>query len=483
MESLFRAFHDAGRELFLVGGAVRDLAMGASYQDLDDLDFCTDARPAESLEILRRANFRTYDVGIEFGTVGAVLKGKSSEGYPKDVQVTTYRSKEMYSRGSRHPVVSYGNSVEEDLWRRDFSINSIAMDARGNYVDPYNGRGDIERGILRAVGDPLERLTEDPLRILRIARFMARLGFKTDPGLERAAHVKATFLLDIARQRWLQEMNKLLIGEHAPAALDFLARTRALGVILPELVALVELPRRCPAGPVHEDFWALTCARVKRAGDNKVLSWAALLADVGRPWTRHVDPPIEGIDGPTLAGLSASAYPQEPFPGTSVTFHNHAAMAGLMAKGLGRRFHFDTATLDEVAFVLGSQRAALAYSADWADPDVRRFVQEMSGHHAHVIAFGRILQRDPAEGAGGADLDDLEARIAALAARGALVPEVPTGLGGALMKAFGLKPGPILGELVELLKEEMLDGRVGFGLEAADYIAHLRSVRPDLIAG
>jgi poly(A) polymerase len=483
MERLFKVFKEAGHELYLVGGAVRDLAMGATYAQLDDLDFCTDARPRRTLELMRAAKFKTYDVGIDFGTVGAILRGPGGEGYPKDVQVTTYRSNEKYRRGSRHPVVSYGDSIEEDLWRRDFSINSIAMDADGTYLDPYDGRGDIERRTLRAVGDPIERLAEDPLRILRIARFMAKLGFEPNGGLEEAACIKATFLLEIARQRWLQEMTKLLIGPSAPSALDFLARTGALGIILPEVLGLVDLHLRSPNGPVHPDFWSLTKARVARAGTDKNMSWAALLADVGRPWTRRPSPSAAGFSGPVLAGIDKSAFPAEAVSGAAATFHNHAIQSGLLAKGIGRRFHFDTASCDAISYLLAHQRVALTYETGWTNPMLRGFVKDMQGHHTEVLAFGRLLQSASEERAGEADLESMGARLRALEVQGRLLPELPKGMGGAIMKHFSLKPGPGLGALVDWLKDEMLEDRVPFGLEVDGYLRYLEEVRPAPLDG
>ena len=147
MERLYRAFEEAGKELFLVGGAVRELARGVAMEEIDDLDFCTNARPEETLAILQALRLTIYDVGIEYGTVGCVLYHEEREGYPKDCQITTYRSHEYYRRGSRHPSVSYGDTLMQDLKRRDFSINSIAMNAAGEYIDPYDGLGDLERGV------------------------------------------------------------------------------------------------------------------------------------------------------------------------------------------------------------------------------------------------------------------------------------------------------------------------------------------------
>jgi poly(A) polymerase len=480
MKRLFEAFDRAGKELFLVGGAVRDLAMGHSYSELDDLDFATNASPEASLEILQGAGIRTYDVGIEFGTAGAILRGPRSEGYPKDVQITTYRSSETYRRGSRHPIIRFGASIDEDLWRRDFSINSIAMDGDGNYVDPYQGRRDIQRQVLRAVGDPMERLAEDPLRILRIARFMSKLGFEPDQALESAAHARGTWLLDIARQRWLQEMDKLLIGPHPRQALRFLMRVGAMNVLLPEVVALFDLHRRCPVGQAHADFWEQTLERVHRAGADCNLSWASLLADTGRPWTRGLSRGHDIPDGPQMAGLDAAAFPQQEAAPQAVTFHNHARMSSYQCKGVARRFHFDNARLDAICWLLEQQEAALGWEPTWDDAQVRRFVRDMNGAHEGVIAMGRLLQGD---GRGAeADLGALQGHISSLAAAGALVPELPKGMGGHLMKAFSLRPGPILGELVSWLNEQIIEGAVASGLGPQDYINHLRQEQPPILS-
>ena len=444
MKRLFDAFDAAGEELFLVGGAVRDLAMGTSPEELDDLDFATGALPRVTLGILRKAGFGTYDVGMDFGTVGATLRGPRPEGYPKDVQITTYRSAENYRRGSRHPVVSFGTSITEDLWRRDFSINSIAMDAHGNYVDPYDGRADIEAGVLRAVGDPRERLAEDPLRILRIARFMAKLGFVPHPALRQAAEERANWLLDIARQRWLQEMTKLVCGPFAPDALRFLLEVGALGVILPELVELARFSER-----THTPHWDDTRMRTQRVGDDRVLSWAALFADAGRPWTA----------------------------GGAAPFHNHAIMASVLFKGVSRRFHFDNATGEAVEHLLAHQRSALAYRPEWTDADIRRLVRELGANTDRAVALGDVLDSD----GDGVDLVGLRRRIDALSASGRLIPELPSGLGGVLMKALELRPGPLVGEIVDWLMEQIIDGEIASRLPPQEYVDHLLRAQPPIL--
>ena len=286
MKRLFTAFEEAGRELYLVGGAVRDLIMGIPPERLDDLDFATSATPDESLRILREAGFHTHAVGKAFGTVGALLQGDEAEGYPKDCQITTYRSGEVYDRGSRHPEVTFGDSIEDDLWRRDLSINSIAMTGDGAFFDPYGGRRDIESGVLRAVGDPMERLREDPLRSLRVARFVAKLGFSPDPALTAATRAHADALLEISRERWLAEIDKLLIAPHAVDGLRFLAATGLMNRILPEVEALRGFHQSCEVH--HKDLWEHTLGVVASTSPDRVLRWTALLHDIGKVDTRRV---------------------------------------------------------------------------------------------------------------------------------------------------------------------------------------------------
>ena len=480
IRALYDVFSDAGYELYLVGGAVRDLALGATVDDLDDLDFATNARPQQTLKLLKAGRYRTYEMGIEFGTVGAVLKGPRARGFPKDVQITTYRSGEYYRRGSRHPVVQFGDTLAQDLKRRDFSINSIAMDANGAYVDPYDGLGDIKRRVLRIVGDPDETLAEDPLRILRVGRFMAKLGFEPTEELERAAWRQAAYILDISRQRWLQEMNKLVVGPHVDGALAFLARVRLLGLILPEVAALVDLHRRSPGGPVHPDLWERTRRRVAAAGDQRALSWAALLADIGRPWTRMVSGPGLTPEGAALAGLSPEPSPSAPVAGAEVSFERHAVLARLLFKGITRRFHFDNDSAEQIEHLLEHQDAALAYHDGRDDAWIRAFVRDMKEHRDGLIAMGRCLQETDRRGVG-VDLDRFSARIEALAASGALVPRLPKGLGTAIIKQLGVTPGPGLGDVIDWLTEEIIAGRLESDQEVGAYVQFLREVSPEVL--
>lgn len=463
MERLFDAFAREGKELYLVGGAVRDLALGRDLRELDDLDFCTNARPAETLEILRRHGLATYEMGFEFGTVGCVLYGDAAQGYPKDCQITTYRSAEYYRRGSRHPVVKFGDTIDQDLGRRDFSINSIALDAAGAYYDPYNGLGDLEHGLLRVVGDPHETLAEDPLRILRVGRFIARLGFRVDAALYEAAHNRAEYILDISRERWLQELNKLLCGENVRAALQFLHDVRILGIILPEVTAMCGLHERLPEeGPHrHKDLWAHTLQVVDQAEPTVSQRWAALLHDMGKVCTRRLH-----RDG-------------------SVSFLRHEQQGAMLFEGIARRLTFDNATATEVGFLIRHHGRIPQYDAEWTDAAVRRLVRELDPHVDAMLAFSRadLTTSFPEKRAAAlARIDDLERRIRELDAQARLRPALPSGIGRDLMKALDLKPSPIVGDIKDWLEEQIIEGVLESDQPTAYYVAHLQQNPPSFLS-
>lgn len=403
-------------------------------------------------------------MGFEFGTVGCVLKGRAEDGYPKDCQVTTYRSEEYYRRGSRHPVVKFGDTIDQDLGRRDFSINSIAMDADGQYVDPYGGLKDLDRGLLRVVGDPLETLAEDPLRILRIGRFVSKLGFEVDAALFEAARHRADYILDISRERWLQEMNKLLCGPNVKAALQFLHDVRILGIILPEVAVLDGLHERrvrsTGEAPAHKDVWAHTLQVVEQSQPTPVQRWVALLHDMGKAWTRIVH-----TDG-------------------SVTFHRHEQHSAMLFEGIAKRFTFDNATAHEVAFVIRQHGRVPQYDSEWTDSAVRRLVRELDPYVDSLLTFARadLTTRFPEKRAAAlARIDELEGRIRVLERAASLRPELPKGIGNDLIKALALKPGPIVGDIKDWLEEQILEGVLESGRSSSYYVAHLTQNPPSFL--
>ncbi|MBA3951903.1 MAG: RNA nucleotidyltransferase, partial [Rubrobacter sp.] len=230
------AFRDAGHELYLVGGYVRDGLLGVAGLDADAT---TGARPGEIKRLLRPHAEHLWDVGERFGTIGATVGGYA-------VEVTTYRS-DLYTEGSRHPEVRFGDSLEEDLARRDFTINAVAADAlTGGILDPFDGRKDLENGVIRAVGEPLDRMRDDPLRMLRAVRFEATLSkpekpFALTTDLERAIRENAGWLQSISAERIRDEFEKVLASENVSAGLRSLVRLGLMPFIVPEFMETVEV--------------------------------------------------------------------------------------------------------------------------------------------------------------------------------------------------------------------------------------------------
>jgi poly(A) polymerase len=263
--------------VYLVGGSVRDLLMD---RPCDDYDFATPRTPDEVEAAVRAAGRHPYLVGKRFGTIAFKVEGHR-------VEVTTFRA-ETYPDASRRPEVRYLDDLGEDLARRDFTVNAIALHGE-TVVDPYRGRADIEAGLVRAVGDPSERFDEDPLRLLRAARFASQLGFAVESVTRAAMSSNASRILSVASERRASELDKLLVGPGAAAGMRILAETDLLRYLLPELQPLAD-------GPV----WESTLAEVEAAAAEPEARWVALLRDVGGPFAGPANAPPH-----VVAALSA----------------------------------------------------------------------------------------------------------------------------------------------------------------------------------
>ncbi len=459
MRRLFQIFTQAGKELYLVGGAVRDLAMGIPYQDLKDLDFATDASPKETQRILHEGGFGTYRTGWAFGTVGTILRDRidgveecGREGcVSRDVQITTYRTYEYYTPGSRKPQVKFGKSLEQDLSRRDFAMNSIAMGEDGKIIDPFGGMEDIQLKRIRIVGDPEQTLREDPLRILRVARFISQLGFTPVEDVEKAANLAAAMILDVSRERWFLEMNKLLMGQDVTSALEFLYRSRVLGFILPECAAMVGFDQTSEFH--HKDVWEHTKQVTHQCPRTLELRWTGLLHDTGKVWTRETTP-----DG-------------------KVHFFRHEDMGVLLFDGIGERFHFDNILRRKVHFLIKHHLRANLYDGTWTDSAVRRFIADMGEHLHDLLMFARAditsgsqFRRDK----GKRLIDELQQRCEAIIEEDGKEPLLPKGIGKQIMDAFSLPPGPQIGELRTLIENAIIEGLIKPGLPMEEYITYLR---------
>ena len=453
MKRLFELFAKAGFELFLVGGAVRDLQMGRSVKDLEDLDFATNASPKIVERLLHGAHMGTYKSGWAFGTVGTVLRGPEEEGYPKDAQITTYRTQETYHPGSRHPEVEFGRTLEDDLRRRDLSINSMAMGPDRQLVDPFGGMDDLRARRLRVVGDPERVLREDPLRVLRVARFLSRFGFRPTERVRRATARVASSILDISRERWFQEMNKLLLGDHVQAALAFLQDTRVLGFILPEVAATVGFDQTSEYH--HKDVWHHTLLVTAQTPPRLPVRWAALLHDVGKVWTR------------------------EFAPGGKVHFFRHEDMGALLVEAVAGRFRFPNTLRTQVRFLVKHHLRANLYDGSWTESAVRRFNREMGEHLPDLLDLSRadVTSANPQRRKRALALvEDLSRRSEEIAEKDSQEPLLPKGLGRLIMDRFGLQPGRRIGDLRDLVEDAILRDELPPDSTPEQMIEHLEGL-------
>jgi poly(A) polymerase len=444
---LFHLFLDAGHELYLVGGAVRDHLLGSPVEELADLDFATSAHPAETARVLRTARLPVFTMGSRFGTVGTAIGVGGSR---REMQITTYRG-EFYSNGSRKPRVTFGHDLEEDLARRDFSINAMAMTVGRELIDPYGGAHDLERRILRTVGEPATIFREDPLRMLRAARFVATLAMQPEPELAETIRELADEILIVSRERWLLEMNKLLTAPAVEAALTFLADTGLLRHLLPEAQAMVGF--KAHQGRFHHKaLWPHTLAVVAQAPPRPAVRWAALLHDAGKVTTRTVDGTGE------------------------VHFFGHEHVGASLVEAVAQRFRFDRALQQRVhALVQMHQRPGL-YDGSWTEGAVRRLVRDAGETLEDLLDLSQadVTSHRPGVREGVlARIAELRARAAELIAKDGQGPLLPKGIGGLIMTHLGIPAGPKVGELKARLEQAVLDGQLPRDGSPEAYLVYL----------
>jgi poly(A) polymerase len=444
---IFELFIGAGHELYLVGGAVRDHQRGTPIAELRDLDFATSALPTESARVLRRAGLSVFTVGSRFGTVGTILEDATAR---REIQITTYRG-EVYVNGSRKPRVTFGKDLVEDLARRDFSINAMAMAMDGLLIDPYGGKRDLEQGVLRTVGDPRIIFQEDPLRTLRAARFIATLGMKPESGLAEVVREVAGEILTVSRERWLLEMNKILVGGAVEDGLTFLVTTGVLAHLWPAGQAMVEF--RADQGRYHHKaLWSHTLGVVSQAPTRTAVRWAALLHDAGKVTTRSVDANGE------------------------VHFFGHELVGTAIVDEVARRFRFDRALHQRVrALVLMHQRPAL-YDKTWTDGAVRRLIRDAGDALEDLLDLSRadVTSHRPGIREGVlARLAELQARAVGLIEKDGQTPLLPKGIGQAIMAHFDIEGGPRIGTMKGRLEQAVLDGALPRDGMLEEYLAYL----------
>ncbi|TDK24597.1 CCA tRNA nucleotidyltransferase [Arthrobacter crusticola] len=429
-------FSEAGYELSLVGGPVRDLFLGRSSPDLD---FTTNANPDQTLAVIRGWADAYWEIGRAFGTIG--LRRGSHQ-----IEITTYRA-DAYDPGSRNPSVAFGSNLEEDLLRRDFTVNAMALTLPAmELVDPFGGVKDLHAGVLRTPGAPSSSFSDDPLRMMRAARFASQLGVSVAPEVAEAMSAMAERIGIISAERIRDELVKLVNGRAPGRGIDLLVETGLADHVLPEVSALrLEIDEHHRHKDVYRHSLTVleqACASETDAdgpvpGPDFVLRFAALLHDIGKPATRKFG------------------------PGNAVSFRHHDAVGAKLAARRMRALRFDNDTIKAVSRLVELHMRFYGYGeAGWTDSAVRRYVTDagplLERLHRLVRSDVTTRNRRQVERLAFA-YDDLEARISALAEQEELAMIRPDLDGAQIMALLGITPGPVVGRAYRYLLEERME--------------------------
>jgi poly(A) polymerase len=423
---LVERFRPAAHQLYLVGGVVRDAVLDR-LEDGTDLDLTTDARPDDIKRLIRSEAEAVWDQGERFGTIGCRRRGR-------DYEITTHRA-EAYSPDSRKPDVAFADAVEADLSRRDFTVNAMALRLPDlELVDPFDGLGDIAARRLRTPLAAAESFGDDPLRMLRAARFLAGLELQPDAELVKAVESMHDRLSIVSAERIRDELDKLMVveGDRIGRGLWFIVDTGLAAEFLPELPALA-----LEQDPIHrhKDVLAHTIAVVEKTTPDLVLRLAALFHDVGKPRTRSFGP-------------------------GGVTFHHHEVVGARMTRERMRALRYPSAMVDAVSRLVELHLRFHTYKMGWTDSAVRRYVRDAGPLLTHLNELTRCdcTTRNPRKAeALRRRIDEFEARLAVLQEQEELAAMRPDLDGRQVMDHLGVPPGPVVGEALGFLLELRLE--------------------------
>src|SRR2546430_7596524 len=430
INTLAEAFYAQQKQLYIVGGTVRDVLL--HREESNDEDLATDATPDEIKRIVAPTHPQAIVlVGERFGTVRLHYSHNI-------IEITTFRS-ERYNPDSRKPEVCFGTVLEDDLLRRDFTINAMACHPlTGHIIDPFGGRKDLEAHLLRAVGnEPDKRFDEDPLRLLRGVRFAAQLDFTIEPETRRSILRQAVKLQKISRERIRDEMNKLLVSTNPAKGLDLLVELGLMEWIIPEVLELRGVSQQAVRTVSSKDVYAHVLRVVERSSPRLLTRWSALLHDIAKPRTRSVED-------------------------NKIHFFGHEDVGAYMARDILKRLHFDRDFIDSVSRIVRLHMRANAYTPEWTDGAVRRLMLESGDDLADLLDLSRAditsYRRDKVLLAD-ARVTELTERCQRLKEEAKLVPLKSPLEGNELMELFGRGPGPWL----RTIKEHLL----GLGIDEA----------------
>lgn len=424
LKEIAAIFAESGKQLYLVGGAVRDALRG---EELNDWDLATDALPLEVTAIVKAAGGKVIPTGIKHGTVTVFYKKHQAE-------VTTFRTESAYSDGRRPDSVSYASAVEEDLSRRDFTMNAIALALpKGEIIDPFGGAKDIKAKIIRCVGDARARFNEDGLRPLRAARFTSQLGFEIERGTQDAISGALSVSAKVSWERVKDELDKILDSKKPSRALLLMEKTGLLSLFLNELAACRGVEQK----GFHQfdvlDHSILACDYAALNGYSRVLRLAALFHDVGKPSTRQLD------------------------AGGVYTFYRHEEVSASMCVKILSRLRYSNSVIDSVRHLV--KEHMFHYTDEWSDAAVRRFIAR-SGE-SNIEDLFRLRLADT-YGFSGKEPDyrsikPLADRVKSSLADSRALSIKDLAIDGNDLKAAGVENGKIMGVILRELLETVLD--------------------------
>ena len=431
---LATAFKAAGFKLALVGGPVRDAILGRLG---NDLDFTTDAHPKDCEKILNKWADSVWDIGAAFGTV-AGKKGDIT------VEITTYRS-ESYNSDSRKPNVEFGKTIEADLSRRDFTINAMALELTTDeptFIDLYNGVSDLQNKLIKTPGKPEDSFSDDPLRMMRAARFMSQLNFEIDPLVVAAIKSMAGRLEIISAERIRDEFIKIMLSDNPRLGITLLVESGLAEIFLPEIPKLkLEIDEHHHHKDVYEHSLTVLeqaiALEARVGGPNLTLRLAALLHDIGKPKTKEL------------------------IAGGGVSFHHHEVVGARMGKERMKKLRFDNHIIKDVAQLIFLHLRFHGYgNGEWTDSAVRRYVRDAGEllTHLHLLTRADCTTRNQKKAEGLAKTyDQLEARIALLMEQEELNKIRPDLSGEQIMEILSIKPSPAVGKAYDFLLELRLE--------------------------
>jgi poly(A) polymerase len=429
LDSLGKMFHESGYELALVGGPVRDAILG---RVAPDVDLTTNATPDQILEVIKGIVDTHWEIGKEFGTIGCRIGDDQ-------IEITTYRT-DQYEADSRKPEVKFGTNLQHDLQRRDFTVNAMALTLPGReFVDPFGGLRDLEDKVLKTPGKPENSFGDDPLRMLRGARFSSQLGFEIEPATFEAMQAMRQRLEIVSAERIQVELQKLMLGANPRMGLEALVDSGLAEIVLPELPAL---KLETDEHHHHKDVYQHTLTVVEQAIDYEkdynlepdfVLRFAALLHDIGKPATRKLE------------------------PGGAVSFYHHDVVGAKLASKRMKALRFDNDTTKAVSKLVELHLRFFGYSDQaWTDAAIRRYVRDAGEQlvRLHILTRSDVTTRNKRK----ADqlshaYDDLEKRIAIVMEQEELNAMRPDLTGEQIMQILDLKPGPKVGQAYKYLLE------------------------------